>query len=740
MASNETAQFENRLKVLLGGIIVAALVVGARLAQLQIADAAYYRQQAEQSVILKPTPLPFVRGSIRDREGEILVTEQPCWELAVDFGVIAADLDTRTETALREAKRRRREGRYAEAHSDAELLDAFRADISVTWSDLTDFAAEFAPVREHYLRDQFHDVYDRVMRMRQAVAERRGFDAPVADESRPQPILRGLSMDAQITAREAFAGYPWIHIRPSAERRFSDNIESFAHILGRVGAVDADDVRNDPNQDDPFAEYQPGDRRGVSGVESAAESILRGRRGQITVARDGSVVEEIPAENGRDAELTILGTLQRRLYALLGDAVQESTESNGGVIVVLDVASREVLALVSYPSYDPNRFDELYPQLRDDTERMPLRFRAVASQYPPGSTIKPLIGITGLMSGRLTIDHTEDCTGYLFPDRHDVWRCWEVHGTGVRRAHGSINLTQALTGSCNVFMYHLGERLGIDRLCGAFDMVGLGRGSGIGLPEDAAGINPTPQWLMRHKHQPVTPGNARLYAIGQGEVSASPVQVANLMATYACGRYRPVTLLRSSNPTPEWTLPATPDQWHAVREGIYGVVNHPEGTAYKFAHFENDHWALCGKTGSATAKPWPTAWRVQYTSENGEQQEVEIPEGSKANAIRRFEADYPRATFDAENVTVACRWPKGTPPEGENFSHAWFGGFLQARDSSGRPDWSVEPTVAFAALVEYGGSGGQTSGPLAKRIASELLEILGPNLNAHRRPRGVNGT
>jgi penicillin-binding protein 2 len=127
------------------------------------------------------------------------------------------------------------------------------------------------------------------------------------------------------------------------------------------------------------------------------------------------------------------------------------------------------------------------------------------------------------------------------------------------------------------------------------------------LREEAAGINPTPSWLMDHKNVRATGGIARLYAIGQGEVSMTPVQVANLMATYASGRFRPLTLIRRSEDTPEWTLPIAPAHWGAIRRGIFGVVNDPNGTAYKHAHFEHPHWVLCGKTGSATAHPWPTA-------------------------------------------------------------------------------------------------------------------------------------
>jgi penicillin-binding protein 2 len=499
-----------------------------------------------------------------------------------------------------------------------------------------------------------------------------------------------------------------------------------------MGRVDAETVAEDSNADDPFARYLADEYKGIAGVEAAAEHLLRGRRGQVTLDRKGRTMPdgEIEAQDGRDVTLTLHAELQRRLYRLLKEAVLRIPESSGGVIVVLGVDAREVLALVSYPSYDPGRFDELYPVLRDDTERLPLRFRAVAGRYAPGSSVKPLVCLEALMSGQITLDTREECTGYLFEGQRDRWRCWKIHGTDQRKAHGAVNVVEALTGSCNVFMYRLGEKLGVDRLCRVFDMVGVGRPCGIGLPEEARGINPTPEWLMRHKNASVGRGTPRIFAIGQGEIAMTPVQVANLMATYADGKFRPVTLIRAGEPTPQWTLPARHEHLLAIRRGMYGVVNDPTGTAYKTARFENDRYVLCGKTGSATVHPWPTSYRIPYVDEHGEAGVAHVPAGARGPAVKRFKAEHPAATFDPSRVEVASRWPPNPPSGGDQHSHAWFGGFLQAIGADGRPDWSVTPRIAFAVLIEFGGSGGRTSGPLAKDVAAELLTVLGPDLDA----------
>ncbi len=721
------------------GLGLVAVVL--RLGQLQIVQANYYRARADRSMLARPVRLPFVRGRVLDRTGEVLVRDEPCWNLTVDYEVLAADLGgEKGEPAMdRLVKRFRRARRYEvelasgekRAPSDAEVEKALLDELARMWADLALFTADKRPTSITELQERGRTVFDRVLRIRRAVKQRRGFDAPVAEEKTSHWIVPGLDPKERVNAVYRFSDYPWVHVEPSSLRHVVGDGEPLAHVLGRLGRVDASDVADDPNADDPFARYRADERVGISGVEFAAEQVLRGRRGQISNDLQGRVIEGgyIEAENGTDARLTIHAGLQRRLYRVLGEVVESHPDSSGGAIVVLDVASRGALALVSYPSYDPSRFDELYSELRRDTDRLPLRFRAVANRYAPGSTVKPLTCLVGLMNGIITLDTHEHCSGYLFPENPKAWRCWQIHGTTQRKAHGSIDVVAALTGSCNVFMYRLGEKITVDGLCSAFRMVGVGEPSGMGLLEESWGINPTPSWLMAEKNLRPTAGTARNFAIGQAEVSMTPVQVANLMATYASGRYRPVTLVRGGQESPEWALPATEEQWLAIRRGIYGVVNNPEGTAYRHARFQHERYALCGKTGSATAHRWPTSYRIPYMDEAGAESVAFIRAGARKQAIEEFRARYPGAAFDPKQATVATKWPPRPPPPDDKYSHAWFGGYLQEIDGVGRPIWSKEPPIAFAVLIEFGGSGGRTSGPLARQVARELLDVFGPELN-----------
>lgn len=719
--------FKRRLRVLIVLFTLGLVAIVTRLVQLQVVHADYYRQRAEATLLAEPEALPFVRGSILDRDGRPLVFDAPSWEVRVDYSVLAME----AHHLRNHVRRWKRANRYAEARTAEEVERAFLAEVERMWSDLEAFARR-AGGEVPDLRTVAREIHTRVRTVREIVARHRGFEADVAEERTAHAVLDGLDHADQVAARELFGQYPWVRVGPASRRTIIEDAVPFAHILGRLGRVDREDIRDDPHLADPYARYLADELKGKSGVELSAESTLRGRRGRLRRDREGNRLEDecFDAVDGRDVTLTLSSPLQRRLYDLLEEELQGRTDMPGGAIVVLDVASREVLALVSYPSYDPARFSELYPGLRDDTVGLPLRFRAVQSREAPGSIVKPLACLAGMINKRITPHSTDHCDGFLFDDVRDRWRCWEVHGTDRRMAHGDVDVVAALRGSCNIFMYRLGERLGVDALVQAFDMVGFGQTTGLGLVEESRGINPTPAYLAEVLKRPVTTAHARLFAIGQGELAITPVQAANLVATYACGRHRPVTLTRGGETTPEWQLPATPAQWAAIRQGMYEVVNNPEGTAYKYAHFQHDRYALCGKTGSATVYARPTSYRVPYV-EHGVSGVAIVPESARRPAIERFRSERPDAVVvPAQVKPFSFCPPVDSAPERERtrFAHAWFAGYLQRVDDAGRPLWSREPRIAFSLLIEFGGSGGRTAGPVAKRVASVILETMSEEL------------
>jgi penicillin-binding protein 2 len=693
--------FETRLKVLLAVLAIALVVIVTRLIELQVLKAEHYRRRAEAVLLLEPKALPFVRGRIVDRFGKLLASDEPSWDVCVDYHILALD------------------------PQDEDVSPELRDEMDEMWADMV----RFSGLTRAELDERVQNTVARVQQIRAAVAQRRGFDDPVREETTGHPVLTDLDDQEQVAARFLLGRYPWVAIEDSTRRIYHD-AASLGHVLGRIGLVDADTIRDDPWADDPLARYLPDETAGLTGVEKAAEPILRGRRGLRRLNREGEVVEEIAPQAGRDVELTLRHDLQDRLYALLDRELRSRPQSSGGAIVVLDIATRELLALVSYPAYDPNRFQEDYPALLSDTRRLPLRFRAVANRYTPGSIVKPLTCLAGLATGRIGLHETILCTGYLYPDRPDMRpRCWLIHGTDQRKAHGEVDVVSGLEGSCNVFVARVGERVGGDDLTNFFDMFGLGRVSGTELPEETPGINPTPDWLAS-RNIPLTPGRVRNFSIGQDQVELTPVQAANMVAVYASGVYKPVTLIRGlRDPDPEWILPARPEHWQAIHEGLYRVVNSPSGTAYKYARWEEAGYVLCGKTGSATTTPWPVSYRIPYVDRDGREETAVVLAGSYGQAVDEFLRQHPDAAFDPKRVEVFERWPTGPPPEGGRHAHAWFVAYLQKVDAAGNPLWGRAPRVAFAVLVEFGGSGGRTSGPIACQVAHILVDTLGPDLD-----------
>ncbi len=269
--------FETRLKVLLAAFTIGLLIILVRLADLQIVHADYYRERAERSLVLKPKRLPFVRGRILDRHGEVLVADEPCWDLTIDFTAIAPEFGQQeNEDAIKRLLSLwRRSGHAPRGVSLGALAVSLSNELEDMWRDIDAFAVQHWYASDVSSYERCRAIFDRVDRVRRAVARRRGFDAPVAEENTAHTLMSALNAEQQIAARERFARYPWIRVERSSTRRFAYDTTSLAHILGRTGRVTAADIEKDSFADDPFARYRGDEDRGISGVEWAGESLLR---------------------------------------------------------------------------------------------------------------------------------------------------------------------------------------------------------------------------------------------------------------------------------------------------------------------------------------------------------------------------------------------------------------------------------------------------------------------------------
>ena len=398
--------------------------------------------------------------------------------------------------------------------------------------------------------------------------------------------------------------FPGLEIRARLGRSYPWG-EAAAHVLGYVGSLSADDKRRlDP------VEYAGTTHVGKSAAERSFEPELHGTSGHEDVVvnahgRKMRVLKRVRPLPGRDVILSI--DLDAQL------AASNALAGRRGAVVAIDPDTGEVLALTSTPGYDPNAISaglsrRAYLALQEDIDR-PLFNRALRGQYPPGSTIKPIVGLAGLHYGVTSTQKRIYCGGaYSLPGSSHRYRDWKPEG------HGSVSLYEGIEQSCDVYFYSLARDLGIERMGGFMREFGLGASTGIDLEGEQSGVVPSPAWkkkaFKRAAAQVWFPGETVIAGIGQGYMLATPLQLAHATATIASRgkRFKPTLLRGTRNPAtgtieyqaPE-PLPAVDDQdalhWEAIIEGMHGVMQGPRGTARAVG--SRAAFPIAGKSGTA---------------------------------------------------------------------------------------------------------------------------------------------
>jgi len=625
--------YKRRIKIFLAIVAVIFLVVIGRLAQLQIFQGEHFRAEVDEYLQGQPVFVSAGRGRITDRNGKILAMDNPCFDLYLDYRFITND------TTWVETRRRRIEEREGVTPAQARRIYHSRADN--TWR----LAREAASSAGQDLRA----TVDRIIR--RVTAIRRGHGGPVTEEYQAHRVVRGLEKKVELPDTVGASVQ-------TGHKRWYPYGRAACHVIGVIGPVDTAEQQRlnlKPDQADWAKRvrnnYFASDVIGKSGVEKMCESILRGRRGYALRKRSGQLVERTAAEFGHDVHLTLDIDLQEKLSGLL--------KSGGltGCIVVLAVERGEVLAMVSVPDYDANLYRKNYRRLVGDKVYRPLTHRAVAGLYPPGSSVKPIAALAALGEGVITPKTTFNCKGYLYSP--SAFRCWIWK---YRRGHGLLDLRGGLKNSCNVYFYHIANKLGIGPLASWFSMFGFTDVPGTGLPEERRGKVASTGSI----------GIARHMAIGQGPISVTPLHVANATAAIARGAelFSPVLVLETGPKRLRRRLPVSAAYTEAVKEGMYKVVNERGGTAYKRFHGPDVvplDVEICGKTGTAEVPPL-------RADSNGD------------------------GRIDNRDRIVR---------EGDM---AWFAGFAPYR----------KPRIAFAVVVEYVSGGGSE---IAAPIARETVRI-----------------
>jgi penicillin-binding protein 2 len=374
-----------------------------------------------------------------------------------------------------------------------------------------------------------------------------------------------------------------------------------AHVLGYVREIGPRELG-----DAEHADYQPTDLIGKAGVEKVAERVLRGADGghQVEVDARGRRVRTlgtVPPRPGDDVRLTLDLELQR--------VAEQGLGGRPGAAVALDPWTGEILALASSPSYDPNLF--IGALSAADWRRLsgpdhPQQDRATTALYPPGSLFKIITAAAALEADETSVNDWFQCTGVFHIGSWRL-RCWKRDG------HGDINFTQGFGRSCNVMFAALGRRVGPEKLAAMARRFGLGRPTGVDLPDDSAGLVPTPEWKQERRKQPWYPGDTCQMAVGQGDCLITPLQMAQVVAAVANGGklMRPHVILEMAGeagprePVIASDVGLRTSTLEAIREGMKAVVA-PGGTAARIA---TDRYAIAGKSGTAQATGGaPHAW------------------------------------------------------------------------------------------------------------------------------------
>jgi penicillin-binding protein 2 len=450
------------------------------------------------------------------------------------------------------------------------------------------------------------------------------------------------------------------------------------------------------------------DSIGASGLEAAYEDWLRGQRGQLRRRRDTDEVERLEPVPGRDLRLTIDAELQARVQAILNpklgltkvqswqhggkDSLPDGTKL-ASAAVVIEVESGEVLALASWPSRDDAA--DLTPAERSRLQ--PGLNRAAEAVYPPGSIVKPLIYAGAVAEGKFSAAGAVACNGHFFPDFKDRARCWiwrPEHGMSTHSSvvGGPLSVEAAISRSCNIYFFSVAQRMGLRGVVDWYRALGLGRTMGTGLqgplPADrrgdageSAGIVPNEADIQKLETRRDA-FTTIIMGIGQGPVAWTPLQAANAFATLARGGslldarvVRDDAALPPDRRTGSLSIPA--EARRRALEGLRQAVEESHGTGHhvrfgdgtREAIFDVPGVRVLGKTGTAQAPP--LVW-----DEDGD--------GSRERSIRGLD-------------------------------HAWFVGLAGDRADK-------EPRYAIAVLVEYGGSGGKTAGPVAEQVVHALLD------------------
>ena len=619
-----------RFNVLTVFTYAIGIVLIIQLFNLQIVHGAEYREESNTR-LTRETTLEAARGEILDRTGTALVTNAT--KFSVELYKTKID-DKELNDSILNIVNLLEKYQIEYADSFPISINPFEFTISdetlTNWKKTYDLDENISAEEAFY---KFKDKYDientDIGEIREIIAIRYEITTTGYSSTKALTIAEGIPREAVAEFSESSDKFPGINIVTEPVREYTSGVLA-SHILGYASTISSEEYEKRKDT------YNQNDIIGKTGIEYVFEEYLKGQDGtkQIDMAVDGTITSEYTSEEavaGSDIVLTIDSNLQKvteqaleaNIQKIASGGFSQTFDTKAGSCVVMNVKTGEILAMASYPNYDPADFvngisTDKWNQYNTDPAK-PLMNKAVQNAYPPGSIFKMVTAIAGLESGAVTRTEKINDTG-IYAKYGKTWPCW--YYTDYHRGHGYLNVSQAIERSCNYFFYETGDRMGIETLAKYAKYFGLGVKTGVELPSETSGAMATPEYaetvnVLWSKGQTI---NA---SIGQGLDSFSPLQMAKYVSMLANGGHDIDVSIIKSIIKPDGTEASTEEinnfvnqklglqaeqteqleihqeNLNAILEGMKSVTSDTTGTAY--VRFQDFGISVGGKTGSAEA-------------------------------------------------------------------------------------------------------------------------------------------
>ena len=625
-----------RFNVLIIIVYIIGIILITKLFDLQIVNGAEYRETSNTR-LSRERILEATRGDILDRSGNILATTYTTFDL--ELYKTKSDDDTLNKCILNiTTLLEKNKGEYPnnfpidknkkytiKGEERGKWLKTYKLSENTSEQEAIDYF-----VKKYKIKNEKWEDIRRIIAIRYEISTK-GYS-----NTKSLKISSDVSRKVIAQISEKNSDFPGIAITTSSDRKYGyKNLAS--HIIGYIGRITQDELSNDKEN-----KYQNDDYVGRTGIESLFEDYLRGTDGkeEIEMSVDGTVTGETVTQEAIQGSNVVL-TIDAKLQAISENALKNNIEkikkggfgkkynAEGGSVVVLDVNSGEVLAMASYPDYDPNKWvggisQADYNKIKANNA---LFNKSISGSYAPGSIFKMATAIAGLETGAITRTGRINDVGVYRKYRDYQPKCW--YYTSYHRGHGNLNVSQAIEKSCNYFFYETADRMGIEKLDKYARYFGLGTKTGIELPSETTGILASPE-AAKNAGETWSAGRTLQAAIGQSYNNFSPLQMAKYVAMVANGgkkinptiirnvlnadgtesskseirKYTDQKLGLENNKTEN--LKISKENLKVVLEGMRSVTGDAGGTAHTI--FKNFNIEVGGKTGSAEAGSKVNAW------------------------------------------------------------------------------------------------------------------------------------